>query len=125
MEGREPDPMHSKYSVQPGILDLNHLELVALVRVSRGSLMPHFRSIPPSRRNGVLIPQRMYEHGTGRGLPNNRDPVLFVRHDGSYMPVTAALSRDYSGLIDRDLEVLGAYEAINVRFEVSTTDYPR
>lgn len=48
MEGKEADSSYLMYRVQPGIIDLNHLELVALENVSRGSWMPHFRLIPPS-----------------------------------------------------------------------------
>jgi hypothetical protein len=36
--------------VQPGIIDLNHLELVALKRVSKSSWMPHFRLISPHQK---------------------------------------------------------------------------
>jgi len=36
---------HPEYRVQPGIIDLEHLELVALKRVAKSSYMPHFRLI--------------------------------------------------------------------------------
>lgn len=39
------DPSYREYCVQPGVIDLDHLELVALKRVSKSSWMPHFRKI--------------------------------------------------------------------------------
>ena len=49
MEGKTADPSHPEFRVQPGVIDLDHLELVALERTSRSSYMPHFRLIPPSK----------------------------------------------------------------------------
>jgi len=48
MEGEAADPSHPEYRVQPGVIDLDHLELVGLKRASKSSYMPHFRLIPPS-----------------------------------------------------------------------------
>ena len=45
MQGKDADPAYRKYRVQPGIIDLDHMELVALKRVSKHSWMPHFRLI--------------------------------------------------------------------------------
>jgi hypothetical protein len=45
-----------EYRVQPGIIDLNHLELVALKRVSKSSWMPHFRLISPHQKAKVPAP---------------------------------------------------------------------
>lgn len=33
--------------------------------------------------------------------------VFFIRQDGSYIPLTAALGEDYAGLVGRDLPALG------------------
>ena len=58
-------------------------------------------SIPqalPSQINGVCIPQRRYSKGAGHG-PENQNTALFVRLDGTYTPVDAALREDYTGLI--------------------------
>ena len=46
MQGKAANPSHWEYRVQPGIIDLEHLQLVALQRVSKSSWMPHFRLIP-------------------------------------------------------------------------------
>ena len=48
MRFKEADRSYWKYRIQPGIIDLEHLELVALKRVTKSSWMPHFRLIPPS-----------------------------------------------------------------------------
>ena len=48
MGREEADRTYWGYRVQPGIIDLEHLELVALKRVSKSSWMPHFRLIPSS-----------------------------------------------------------------------------
>jgi len=106
--------MHPKYSVQPGIVDVDHLELVAFVKVAKGSWMPHFRLIPPPRGKstapprgkGVCIPQRRYDNGAGYGLQSDQSSVSFFRQDGSYISVTAALKGDYIGLVNRDLPPL-------------------
>jgi len=42
------DPLHFQYWIQPGVVDIDHLELVALKRVAKASYMPHFRVITPS-----------------------------------------------------------------------------
>jgi len=47
MEGKNADPSFWDYRVQSGVIDLDHLELVALKRVSKSSWMPHFRLITP------------------------------------------------------------------------------
>ena len=49
MERKAADPSHPEYRVQPGIVDLDHLELVALKRASKSSYMPHFRLISSSQ----------------------------------------------------------------------------
>jgi len=48
MQSKDVDPSHQEYRVKPGLIDLNHLELVALKRVAKSSYMPHFRLITPS-----------------------------------------------------------------------------
>lgn len=37
------DPSYQRYGFQPGVIDVYHLELVALKRVCKYSYMPHFR----------------------------------------------------------------------------------
>jgi hypothetical protein len=56
MSSKEADRTYWKYRIQPGIIDLNHLELVALKRVSKSSWMPHFRLIPPRQKAKVPAP---------------------------------------------------------------------
>ena len=76
--------------------------------------------IPSSQLNGVCIPQRKYGQGAGHGAPNHQNLVPFIRQDGTYLPVTAALRGDYIGLVGRDAP--GLYEAgytITIRLEVS------
>lgn len=41
------DPSYQCYCFQPGVVDLDHLELVALRRVCKYLYMPHFRLIAP------------------------------------------------------------------------------
>ncbi|KAF9784370.1 hypothetical protein BJ322DRAFT_1109090 [Thelephora terrestris] len=53
MESKEANPSYYKYRVQPGVIDMDHLELVALKRVAKASYMPHFRLITPPNRNDV------------------------------------------------------------------------
>ena len=126
MEGRIGDPIHAKYCVRPGVIDLDHLELVALVKVTRGSWMPHFRLITPSRGIGVRVPQWGYELGAGLSSPNNQHPVSFVRQDGSYIPVTAAWEGDYSGLVKRDLPALGeGIFSVRLQLQVNRARHPR
>jgi len=82
--------------------------------------------ISPSLQNGVCIPQRVYEKGAGRDIPDNRNLVLFVRQDGSYILVPAAMGGDYVGLVNRDLPALtGAGVTITLRFEVCDTSRTR
>jgi len=47
MRDEVADPQHLHYRFQPGIIDLDHLELVALKRVCKYSYMPHFRLVAP------------------------------------------------------------------------------
>jgi len=49
MEGKPADPSYHQYRVQSGVIDMDHLELVALQRVAKASYMPHFRLITPSQ----------------------------------------------------------------------------
>jgi len=122
MRGEAADPSYWEYRAQPGVVDVAHLELVALKRVSVSSWMPHFRLIPASPQNGVWVPQRRYGNEAGHRLPNNQNSVSFVRDDGSYIPLTAALEGNYADLVNRDLPVLGeAGFTISLRFEVGTT----
>jgi len=46
----EDQASNSVYRIQPGTVDINHLELVALERVSKGSWMPHFQWVPDPTR---------------------------------------------------------------------------
>ena len=121
-----PDPDHARYRIQPGTVDLDHLELVALVRVSRGSWMPHFRLIVPPRGEDVWIPQRGVKIGAPYGFPNSWNLVSFVRQDGSYIPITAALERDYTGLANRDRPALDeAIFTISLQLQVSEPYFPQ
>ncbi|KAF9784361.1 hypothetical protein BJ322DRAFT_844285 [Thelephora terrestris] len=89
------------------------------------ALGDHFNSLflpqdeaPPSPINGVCVPQRKYDKGTGRSDPNNQDRVLFLREDGTYLPVKEALEKRYGSLMDQNLPVLDeAGLTVTVRFE--------
>lgn len=48
VEGAAPDPMWEKYCFRQGVVDAEHLQLVALERVSQSSWMLHLRLIPPA-----------------------------------------------------------------------------
>ena len=73
----------------------------------------------------MCIPQRRYERGAGRDLPNNQGLVLFVRQDGSYISMTAALRGYYAGLVNRDLPALPqeAGYTITLRLEVNISNH--
>ena len=73
----------------------------------------------------MCISQKRYEKGAGRCAVENQNFVFFVRQDGTYIPVSAALEGDYAGLVARDLPVLGeAGFTITLRFEVRRFSYP-
>lgn len=121
-----PNPDHAKYCVQPGKVDLDHLELVALVRVSKDSWMPHFRLIVPPRGEGVWIPQRGARPGAPYGFPNSWNLVSFVMQDGSFIPVTAALERDYTGLANANRPALDeSIFTITLQLQVNKPYYSR
>ena len=68
----------------------------------------------------MCVPQKRYEKGA------DRNPVLFNRQDGSYIPVPAAMAGDYTNLTRRDLQVLGeAGFTIALQFEVSGSSRPQ
>ena len=48
MDGVAPEPIWEKYCFQQGVVDADHLQLVALERVSQSSWMLHLRLISPS-----------------------------------------------------------------------------
>jgi len=126
MEGEMPGPSHREYSLQPGIVDIDHLELVALTRSAGALWMPHFRLITPSLRSGVYIPQKRYGKRTGGGFLHDPGLVVFIRGDGSYIPVVDALAGNCDGLVDRDDSGLAqSGYTITLRFEVNRLYYPR
>jgi len=93
--------------------------------VSRHSDRFHFQT-STSQINGVCVPQRRYGRGTGRGAPAHQNLLLFVREDGSYIPVVAALANDCAGLVARDFPVFSdAGFTITLRYEVSRFPCPR
>jgi len=121
MQGKEADPAYLEYRAEPGTIDLDHLELVALKRVAVGLWMPYFRLITPVLPNGVRVPQRRYKNG--RSLPNDHNLVSFIRDDGSYITLISALFSAYAGLLNSDVRPLvpdGPSLSIGVRIEVST-----
>ena len=78
-------------------------------------------------QHGVCIPQKKYAKGAGRDLPTNQNVVLFIRQDGSYIPVPAAVEGDYAGLINRDITALDETVVgftITLRFEVNRPSHP-
>ena len=67
----------------------------------------------------MCVPQRLYSRGAGRNDPNNKRALPFILEDGSYFPVTMALGRQYTGLIDRDSQVLVENgDTVMIRMEV-------
>ncbi|KAF9784364.1 hypothetical protein BJ322DRAFT_844428 [Thelephora terrestris] len=82
-------------------------------------LLPQDKA-PPSPINGVCVPQRKYDKGTGRDDPKNQGRVVFIREDGTYLPVKEALEKIYGTLMDQNLLVLDkAGLSVMVRFEVN------
>jgi len=93
--------------------------LLRTFRENIESLVSPYDATPKSQINGWCIPQKKYEKGAGRGLPTNQNLVPFIREDGTYIPVSAALVGDHSGLIARhDLPGFGeAGSMTTLRFE--------
>lgn len=61
----------------------------------------------------------------GRDVPNHQNLVLFVRTDGSYVPLTAALDKDYVGLVGRDDPgLVDAGFMITLRLDVNRPSRP-
>ena len=78
-----------------------------------------FIQAPRSEAGLVCVPQRRYEKGAGRSAAHNKGLVVFAIGGGSFIPVTAALEGNYSGLIGRDAKVLEEVApSIMLRFEV-------
>ena len=67
----------------------------------------------------MCVPQRLYSSGAGQNDPKNKLALPFILEDGSYLPVTMALGRQYTGLIDRDSQVLVENgDTVMIRMEV-------
>ena len=90
-------------------------------------------AIAPSHLPQHLIPS-LYHFPTSAAsqpvetMSNNSDQnlVLFVREDGSYIPLTAAMEGDFTGLADRDTSAFDtAGFTITLRFEVNRPNLPR
>jgi len=78
-----------------------------------------FLQVPHSRTDGACIPQKRYKKGAGRSAAQNKGLLVFALEGESYIPVTAALGGNYSGLIGRDARVLEEVGlTITLRFEV-------
>jgi len=71
MKENEANPLYLEYRVQPGIVDLDHLELVALKRVGKSSWMPHFRLIPPTQ-SPLRLPPKASPHTQEHVKPPER-----------------------------------------------------
>jgi len=68
----------------------------------------------------MQLPQHRYGKGAGRDHLDNQNLVMFVRQDGSFIPVPAAVNGDHTDLVSRDLPALGeAGFTITLRFEVN------
>jgi hypothetical protein len=76
MQDKEADPSHREYRVQPGVVDLEHLELVALKRVSKSSWMPHFRLIAPSQSPRCLSHTQEHVEPSQQGPEVDRDKTM-------------------------------------------------
>ena len=122
--GSDPIPI-SKFSETTLMENMNMLAPPqdAVSGDSRSSRPP--RLIPlsqtlPSQLNGVYIPQRKYNKGAGRGFPNYQNLVPFLRQDGTYISVDAAIQGDCAGLLAPDVPALSnAGYTVTLRFEVS------
>ena len=109
MEGKEVDLSHLEYRIQPGVIDLDHLELVALKRVSESSWIPHFRLISPPTRANLSAPLRrltrehveLPQQGPNAGQSNTREGSEVGRRSsgsGSAHSVGAVTDRLHSRL---------------------------
>ena len=68
----------------------------------------------------MRVPQRRYDKGAARGAPNYQNLVPFVRQDGTYISVNAAIQADYAGLVAHDIsELCDVGFTITLRLEVS------
>lgn len=60
--------------------------------------------------------------GRGRDSLNSQGLVLFLLEDGSHLPVSAALRRDYAGLTHRDEPaIVESGITVTLRFDVGRT----
>ena len=109
MEGKEADPSYPEYRIQPGVVDLDNLELVALKRVAKSSWMPHFRMISPPTRIDLSAPSRcptrehveLPQQGSNAGQNNTRKGSEVGRRSsgsGSAHSVGAVTDRLHSRL---------------------------
>ena len=109
MEGKEADPSYPEYRIQPGVADLDNLELIALKRVAKSSWIPHFRMISSPTRIDLPVPSRhpAREHvefpqqGPNAGQNNTREGSEVGRRSsgsGSAHSVGAVTDRLHSRL---------------------------
>ena len=67
----------------------------------------------------MCVPQRLYTTRSNRDVIHDRRKLLFILEDGLYLPVTMALVERYTGLMDRNSQVLAeAAEVVKIRIEV-------
>ena len=93
-----------------------------VVHYSSADILPQ---TSPSLQNGVCIPQRRFGKGASHDHPTNQNLVLFIRQDGSYIPLTAAMGGDFTGLVNRDTSAFDmAGFTITLRFEVNRPNLP-
>lgn len=68
----------------------------------------------------MCVPQRRYSRGIGSGDPKNRGLEIFLREDGSYLPVRGAVEGKYDGLMNKDsLVLVDVGNTVMTRFEVN------
>jgi hypothetical protein len=114
LNNRDPkfifDPFNSSYIFPDGVSDIQYVALEGVP----------LRQAPPSPANGVCVPQRTYDKGTGWDDPNNQERVVFIREDGTYLPVKEALEEIYGSLKDKDTPALVEVgDTMIIRFEVN------
>ena len=67
----------------------------------------------------MCVPQRSYTVRNVQEVPHNPCGLPFILEDGLYFPVTMALGGQYTGLMDRNSQVLPEVaDALVIRIEV-------
>ena len=84
------DPSYRQYCVQPGVMDFNRLELVALKRVAQSSYMPHFRLIGSLPGGRDALPNHHPQHlvsssGPRTATDDHGSGCSEIEHTGTFV----------------------------------------